>query len=315
VGDPARLRQIVLNLVSNAVKLTDAGEVRVSVSARRLEMPRADGAPVWEVSVEVRDTGIGIAPDVMSRLFQSFSQADASISRRYGGTGLGLVISRRLAELQDGSITAESTGVKGEGSRFTARIVAPEAPSVGDRAPDHDGVVTWQPQPHRRRTPSDAVHGGPTGAKPTPKTGKAPTAITASIGERHPLRILLVEDNAVNQKLALRLLEQFGYPAEVAENGLQAISALESATFDLVLMDVQMPELDGLEATRRIRRRWPGSDGPRIVAMTANAMAGDRDLCLAAGMDGYISKPIRVEELVAALEATPARSRKEDADA
>jgi PAS domain S-box-containing protein len=315
VGDPGRLRQIVLNLVSNAVKFTHAGEVRVSVAARRLEVPRVDDLPTWEVAVEVRDTGIGIAPDVMSRLFQSFSQADASISRRYGGTGLGLVISRRLAELQGGSITAESNGIAGEGSCFTVRIVAPQAPSPGGRAPAHDGVVPWQPKPHDQPSLPDAAHGDTTGAKPMPKAKKAPTGITASIGERHPLQILLVEDNAVNQKLALRLLDQFGYPAEVAENGLEAISALESASFDLVLMDVQMPELDGLEATRRIRRRWPGSDGPRIVAMTANAMAGDRELCLAAGMDGYISKPIRVEELVAALEATPSRDRKETADA
>ena len=281
VGDPGRLRQIVLNLLSNAVKFTEVGEVVLSIAGRRLEEPGPDTGdpPRWELAIDVRDTGVGIAPDRMSRLFQSFSQADASISRRFGGTGLGLVISRRLAELQGGSITGESSGVPGEGSRFTVRIVAPEAPA--------DAVT--------------AAASGPLGEL----TGTPP--IVALVGDRHPLRILLAEDNAVNQKLALRLLEQMGYAAAVAADGLEVVAALEAGTFDLVLMDVQMPEVDGLEATRRIRRRWPGASGPRIVAMTANAMAGDRERCLAAGMDGYISKPIRVEELVAALEATPAR--------
>ena len=133
----------------------------------------------------------------------------------------------------------------------------------------------------------------------------APASSATVLGDRHPLRILIAEDNAVNQKLALRLLQQLGYGADVAGNGLEAIAALEAATYDLVLMDVQMPELDGLEATRRIRARWPAASGPRIAAMTANAMAGDRELCLAAGMDDYISKPIRPAELEAVLEVTP----------
>ena len=124
------------------------------------------------------------------------------------------------------------------------------------------------------------------------------------MADRHPLSILLAEDNAVNQKLALRLLANMGYAADVAHDGLQAIAALESKAYDLVLMDVQMPELDGLEATRRIRARWPDL-GVRIVAMTANAMAGDRDACLAAGMDDYVSKPVRPAELATALERTP----------
>ena len=285
VGDPGRLRQIVLNLLSNAVRFTEAGEVSVSVSGRRLRaMPGdPDGAPRWEISIAVSDTGIGIPPDRMIRLFQSFSQADASISRRYGGTGLGLAISKRLAEMQGGSIAAESSGVPGEGSRFVARIVVPEAAA--------DAVAVSAPRPL---------------AAAAGRTAQAADA-SAALAERHPLRILLAEDNAMNRKLAVRLLERMGYAPDVAGDGLEAIAALEARTFDLVLMDVQMPELDGLEATRRIRQRWPGSGGPRIVAMTATAMAGDRELCLAAGMDDYISKPIRVAELVAALEATPAR--------
>ena len=285
VGDAGRLRQIVLNLLSNAVKFTDAGRVEVAVAGRRIDStePGAGPGPRWEISVAVRDTGIGIPPDRMGRLFQSFSQADPSISRRFGGTGLGLAISKRLAELHGGSITAESTGVPGAGSRFVVRIVAPEAPS--------DAVL-----------PALLPSTDPTGMN------AAPIATEDLLGDRHPLRILLAEDSAANQKLALRVLARMGYGADVVETGLEAIAALQAATYDLVLMDVRMPECDGLEATRRIRKRWPRAGGPRIVAMTADAMAGDREACLSAGMDDYISKPIRVEALAAALEATPSSS-------
>jgi len=127
------------------------------------------------------------------------------------------------------------------------------------------------------------------------------------MAQGHPLRILLAEDNVVNQKLALRLLQQMGYRADLASNGLEAVESIARQTYDVVLMDVQMPELDGLEATRRITARWPGAQRPRIVAMTANAMAGDREACLEAGMDDYITKPIRVEQLIEALQHTPTR--------
>ena len=405
-GDAGRLRQIVLNLLSNAVKFTEAGEVVVSVSGRPVsDAPVAGATPErhWEIDVAVRDTGIGIPPDRIGRLFQSFSQADASISRRFGGTGLGLAISKRLAELQGGTITVESSGVPGQGSRFVVSIVAPEAPAdavsvraprpssglhgkvaliVDDSAtnrriliaqlrqwgmtvratgspdeairwvrdgarvdvalvdlsmPDMDGlalaaalgdltephrlpvivvsslgdreaapanVVGWLTKPVKPSPLLDALHGVLADADETVDHAASVSRATL-LGDRHPLRILLAEDNAVNQKLALRLLQQLGYGADVAVNGLEAIAALEAATYDLVLMDVQMPELDGLEATRRIRARWPASSGPRIAAMTANAMAGDRELCLAAGMDDYISKPIRPAELEAVLEVTP----------
>jgi len=297
VGDAGRLRQIVLNLLSNAVKFTETGEVVVSVSGRPVDpwgrKPVA-GAP-WEVSVAVRDTGSGIPPNRMDRLFQSFSQADASISRRYGGTGLGLAISKRLAELQGGSITADSTGVPGEGSRFVVRIVAPEAPP--------DAVPVPRPRPPERRNAEAALV---VDNKP-PAAQETTIASAALLGDRHPLRILLAEDQAANQKLALRLLQRMGYAADLAGNGLEAIAALEAATYDLVLMDVHMPDCDGLEATRRIRARWPGTARPRIVAMTASAMAGDREACLAAGMDDYISKPIRLDDLTAALEGTASR--------
>jgi GAF domain-containing protein/DNA-binding response OmpR family regulator len=406
VGDGGRLRQIVLNLLSNAVKFTESGEVLVTVGGTQLEAKRRGGPARWEIRVDVRDTGIGIPPSAMDRLFQSFSQVDASIARRYGGTGLGLAISRRLAELIDGSLAAESTGVPGEGSTFHLVIRMPVAPPdavkpirsqrveadlsgrrvliVDDNATNRRILVAqtakWGMVPRETGSPSEALRwlkkgeqydiilsdllmsemdgvefaerasqangAGPIPpivilssvgvrdrdesklagwlAKPVKPSGLHDTIATIllggvvaqpsraaatqadgvggkPLGERHPLRILLAEDNAVNQKLALRLLSQMSYGANVAVDGQQAIEALERDDFDVVLMDVQMPELDGLEATRRIRARWP--DRPlRIVAMTANALAGDREACLAAGMDDYISKPVRPAELTAALE-------------
>jgi signal transduction histidine kinase/ActR/RegA family two-component response regulator len=272
VGDPSRLRQILINLLNNAVKFTDAGRVTVSVDAAAQE---PDG--MLEVHFAVRDTGLGVPPDRITRLFESFSQADASISRRYGGTGLGLAISKRLTEAMGGTMWAESTGVPGEGSTFHARIATREAAPETVKAPAGPGAAGL-----------DVRH-----------------------ADTHPLTILLAEDNAVNQKLALKLLARMGYRADLAVNGAQAVEAVERRRYDLVLMDVQMPELDGLEATRRIVERFPAEGRPRIVAMTANAMDGDRERCLAAGMDAYISKPIRVEELVRAVLATPtAFSRK-----
>jgi len=413
VGDAGRLRQIVLNLLSNSVKFTESGEVVVRVTGAEVPAGSASSAagvagangsdPRWEVRIAVSDTGMGIPADRIGRLFQSFSQADASIARRFGGTGLGLAISRRLAELMDGSLVAESAGVPGEGSTFTLTIRVPAAPAADERAPaaahlagrrvlvvddnatnlrilvgqlEHLGVVatpfasstealaaagragafdavvtdlrmpdldglelaaalkrdlgevappvvvlssagnrdraavdvaaflTKPVKPAALRDALAAALGGQVG-RPAPRPVERIVA-DADLGTRHPLRVLLAEDNAVNQKLALRLLERMGYAAEVAMDGTEAIAALEAADYDVVLMDVQMPELDGLEATRRIRARWPDR-AVRIVAMTANAMEGDREACLAAGMDDYVSKPIRPDELAAALLAAPGR--------
>ncbi len=399
VGDEGRLRQVVLNLLSNAVKFTERGEVELTVTGRRLDGSGTDAAAArWSIVIDVRDTGIGIPADRMDRLFQSFSQADASISRRYGGTGLGLAISRRLAELMGGSIEAASDGVAGKGSRFRLTVQAAAAPEVAasepvrlidlagkevlvvdDNAtnrrivakllqrwgmtavpsgsprealawvdagrrfdlaivdlhmPELDGialatalrateagastpvVVLSSLGAHDRTSeaiagflvkpikPSalyDALATAIAGRSTTVSVRSSGPGIDHGLGARHPLRILLAEDNPVNQKLALRLLDRMGYRADVAGNGLEAIAAIEGSNYDVVLMDIQMPELDGLEATRRIRRRWPGDEGPRIVAMTANAMDGDREACLAAGMDDYIAKPIAPEELQAAL--------------
>ncbi|MBN8505902.1 MAG: response regulator [Burkholderiales bacterium] len=263
LGDPTRLRQVLLNLLSNALKFTEAGEVHLSVEKRGED----------ELHVAVQDSGIGLSPEGMAKLFQHFSQADSSTTRKYGGTGLGLAISKRLAEAMGGSMSAESAG-PGQGStfRFHIRVAAVAAPA------------------------EDAKPAGTASADP-------------AMAARHPLRILLAEDNVVNQKLALRLLSQMGYRADVASNGVEAVESVSRQTFDLVLMDVQMPEMDGLEASQEIVRRWPQPhERPRIVAMTANAMQGDREACLAAGMDGYITKPIRVEALVEALQNCPTRS-------
>jgi CheY-like chemotaxis protein len=268
VGDAGRLRQILLNLLSNAVKFTSTGEVSLMVTGRPEPAPGA--ADRWTIVAEVRDTGMGIPADRIGRLFQSFTQADASIARQFGGTGLGLAISRRLAELMGGTLVAESAGLPGQGSTFRLTIPVDATASPDDGRP---------------------------GA--TPRVAVDATAL----GQR---RILLAEDNPVNVKLALRLLERMGYGADVASDGREAIDALERAEYDVVLMDVQMPGLDGLDATRAIRTRWP--DRPlHIVAMTANAMEGDRETCLAAGMDDYVSKPIRPDELARALAATTPR--------
>jgi signal transduction histidine kinase/CheY-like chemotaxis protein len=259
-GDVTRLRQVLLNLLSNAIKFTDKGDVALTVQR---------GSSTDELVFSVRDSGIGLSEEGLSRLFQSFSQADSSTTRKYGGTGLGLAISKRLAELMGGTMSAESAG-PGRGSTFRFSIRAPEA----------------------------AV----------PRPAPASPTIDPAMAARHPLRILLAEDNLVNQKLALRLLQQMGYSADVAVNGVQAIDAIARQPYDVVLMDVQMPEMDGLEASRRIVLHGPNGRRPRIVAMTANATQGDRELCLAAGMDDYLAKPIRVDQLIAALTETRPRT-------
>jgi CheY-like chemotaxis protein/anti-sigma regulatory factor (Ser/Thr protein kinase) len=261
-SDMTKVRQVLLNLLSNAIKFTDKGEVTLTVQR---------GSAGDELTFAVRDSGIGLSEEGLSKLFKSFSQADSSTTRKYGGTGLGLAISKRLAELMGGTMSAESAG-PGKGSTFRFSIRAREA-SV-------------------------------------PRPLPASPAMDPGMAQRHPLRILLAEDNLVNQKLALRLLGQMGYGADLASNGVEAIEAIERQPYDLVLMDVQMPEMDGLEASRRIVERWPEERRPRIVAMTANATHGDREKCVAAGMDDYLTKPIRVEALVGALQQTPAHEER-----
>jgi signal transduction histidine kinase/DNA-binding response OmpR family regulator len=394
LGDVTRLRQILLNLLSNAVKFTHEGEVVLTVDAT------PSGAGRSMLHFAVRDTGIGLSAEGKARLFQSFSQADSSTTRKYGGTGLGLAISQRLTELMHGRMWADSDG-PGKGSTFAFAIELPVVALPASAKRDYLGLqpeiagkrmlivddnatnrrilqlqsARWGMDARDTGSPNEAVAWLARGdrfdlaivdmhmpeldglelarelraldasmpivlfsslgrreagdreglfaaylSKPLHQSHlfdmlaslfakthvvdraekKGTSTIDRDLATRHPLRILLAEDNAVNQKLALRVLEQMGYRADLASNGLEAIESVERQTYDVILMDVQMPEMDGLEATRRIVARWP-DDRPRIIAMTANAMQGDREECLAAGMDDYITKPIRVDVLVEAL--------------
>ena len=265
LGDAIRLRQVLLNLLDNAVKFTDTGEVRVHMSAVSPDTLR----------VEVSDTGIGISEAGITRLFAPFSQVDPSMTRRYGGTGLGLVICKRLVELMGGEIGVRSEPGRGTTFHFTVRAEVCT-----------DGAET--------RT--DAA---------LPLTAD----LDRGMATRLPARILLAEDNAINQKLALKVLERMGYAADLAGNGIAAVQALERQPYDIVFMDIHMPQMDGLEATREIRRRGAGTAVPWIIAMTADAMQGDRERCLDAGMNDYIPKPMQLQAVQDAITAWGARSR------
>ncbi|MDY6806733.1 MAG: response regulator [Cyanobacteriota bacterium] len=421
VGDATRVRQIVVNLLSNGLKFTEAGEVVVTVASREMpeETDRVESG-LYEIHIAVRDTGIGIPSGGMERLFLSFSQVDASTTREYGGTGLGLVISKRLCELMGGRMWVESGGnvagdppvgfiadvaeypVREGGSTFHFTLVAPTGPSkpqafllpqpllrgkkvliVDDNAtnrlilklqaqkwemtsldvasgkealelldggeyldlaildmqmPEMDGLtLASEIRKYRDRNALPLVMltsmSCPTGdaranfaaclnkpVKPSQlhdvlidtfaqrfrRERMKPTAkgnIDSELALRLPLRILMVEDNAVNQKVAQSILGRMGYRADVAGNGVEGLAALEKVAYDVVLMDVQMPEMGGLEATERIRSKYGnGPDArPIIIALTAGAMEGDRDRCLEAGMNDYISKPVKVEYLQDAL--------------
>jgi signal transduction histidine kinase/DNA-binding response OmpR family regulator len=388
-ADPGRLRQILVNLVANAVKFTARGEVVVTVSATQVE------GETWRFTFRVRDTGIGIPEARRHLLFQPFTQVDASTTRQFGGTGLGLAISARLAGLMRGEIRVESE--VGRGSTFELTFLATEAETpaptsrftilpggsrillayrnealrgiVARRLADwgfepeqvgssedlraalaqrtFDAVVldealrvdpdprvalrglsggaaapptalvlvcarhplpladeprTWVVlKPIKPSTLYDALAEALSGAprRPRPARGAARPASTALPPAR--LRILVVEDNAVNQKVAAALLKSLGYSADFAGNGHEAIAAVERQPYDVVFMDVQMPELDGLEATRRICRRLPPERRPRIVAMTANAMVDDSEACREAGMDDYLAKPVTAKSIADAL--------------
>ena len=401
VGDITRVRQILVNLLGNAVKFTERGEVVVRISST--PQPRVDGESLrHEFLFAVRDTGPGIPRDRLDRLFKSFSQVDASTTRRYGGTGLGLAICQKLTELMGGRIWVEST--PGVGSTFfftiiaapvvhTSSMPAPETDYLtGKRAliiaPDEstsrrvlvDQLTSWQMIPHVAAAPEEAlewlragrdfdvvmldldVHGREVGrfaralgagqgrqripllamraagsrgdgsegggregitavlgkpikqsvlfdtltslfggdAERLASTGEIETEFDRRLALAVPLRILLVDDHPTNRMLGFKVLERLGYAADVADSGPEALTLLGDHDYDVVFMDVQMPEMDGLETTRELRRRWP--DRPlRVIAMTANAMSGDRQACLAAGMDDYLSKPVQLDALVEAL--------------
>ncbi len=395
-GDSTRLRQILVNLLGNAVKFTEKGEVVLSLRSE----PRDDGRIT--LIFAIRDTGIGIGKEGMARLFQSFSQVDASTTRKFGGTGLGLVISKRLAELMGGTMWVESE--LGRGSTFFFSLVAEPCVAkprawlahsqthlagrrlliVDDNATNRrilsDVATGWGMESRAASAPAEALGwlragelfdvavldmhmpemDGVSLAREIRRLRDAsamPLVMLSSLGERdiaaeselfaayltkpakpaqlfealaglfktdqvekpslsaHPFvvaaaaaatrsdTVLLAEDNVVNQKVALLMLAKLGYRADIAANGLEAIQAVKRQRYDLVLMDVQMPEMDGLEASRQINALWPArQDRPWIIAITANAMQGDREQCFAAGMDDYISKPMKTEELLAALE-------------
>jgi CheY-like chemotaxis protein len=404
VGDPGRLRQILVNLVGNAVKFTDRGEVLLEVGRTQEEM--AESPHRISLTFTVSDTGIGIAPDKMTTLFQPFSQADSSTTRQYGGTGLGLSISRRLAEMMGGTIGVNSDPGRGSTFWFTVTLerqresVVPLTPAADIRGvrillvddnqtsrdvlkqqllswhcrvddvadaeaaiaimhgaldnedpyriaiidqsmPDIDGeglgrMINDDPRlrgialvmmtaigqrgdasrfveagfsayftkPYKRSHLYNclaALLGAPLVEEAKPK--KLITRHTLAEEERRRFRILLVEDFPINQDVALGILDSFGFSADLAENGMEALERLEKTAYDLVFMDVQMPVMDGFEATRQIRD--PNSavlnHQVPIVAMTANAMAGDREKCVSAGMNDYIPKPIAPDDVYRVL--------------
>lgn len=384
IGDSTRLRQLLTNLISNAVKFTASGSVCLSVAHADL------GGGAVEMQFDVRDTGIGIPPDRLNRLFQPFMQVDASTTRHYGGTGLGLAISRRLAELMGGRIWVDT--VEGQGSvfHFTVRL---EVASGSDE----QGTVAKSRLRHRRAALAmaagetrlelathlrswglevqtldpgalleglepdvlliDANWAASLSVLPAARvrvavrdalapaelldrlraTGLAvlpapvqysplyellvenfsgePLRLPArleqtrdeTMAQRRPLRILLAEDHSVNQRVALLMLSRLGYRADLASTGVEAVEKAEHRDYDVILMDVQMPEMDGHEATREIRRLLPAAQQPWIIALTANALAGDRQKCLDAGMNDYLSKPIQGPDLSAALERSGCR--------
>ena len=395
IGDENRLRQILLNLLSNAIKFTETGGVTLSVTSKPAPEPAGH-----QLLFSVHDTGLGIPPEGINKLFHSFTQLDSSTTRKYGGTGLGLAISKRLAKLMGGTMWVESDGVRGRGSTFHFTVRASEAEEplhadqtvqvdirdrhvliVDDNAtnlrvlslqthawgmdqqstsdpakalewirmgnyydialidhqmPGMDGTLLAREIRKLRdekelpliligSIKSDVAEQGLFSAhllKPirpsqlydtlvsvlsghdashTGNTTNHKSMFDFDMAKRLPLRILLAEDHITNQKLALYTLEKLGYRADVASNGLEALEALERQDYDVILMDMQMPEMDGLEATRLIRGLSAGFHQPRIIAMTANVTREDRQACLDAGMDDYLPKPIRIEELIAAL--------------
>ena len=403
IGDETRLRQILINLLGNALKFTEKGEIAVTVSAKRLSVIADASDERYEIRFAVRDTGIGVPPDRVDRLFKSFSQVDSSTSRKYGGTGLGLAISKRLCELMGGAIGFESEGIKGKGSTFFFTIqaqstVLPPQPHLQETQPDLKGkrvlivddnetsvrilslrAKAWGMIPVSFLNPLEALERAQAGEhfdlgiidmhmpemdgltlinkiRQAPEFDKLPMVMLSSLGEResgvdklqlsafllkpvrssqlysvlvkifatqvqstvdagsalpsqfdrqmaqkHPLRILVAEDNPVNQNLIRLMLGRLGYQCQIAPNGKEVIQALRQQVYDVILMDVQMPEMDGLEATRIICKEWPWEQRPKIIAMTANALKEDRIACLAAGMDDYLSKPLHVAELVKSL--------------
>jgi signal transduction histidine kinase/CheY-like chemotaxis protein len=273
VGDPTRLRQIVVNLVGNAVKFTSSGEVMVRVEIETMTQSQA------VFHFRVIDTGVGISPDKQKLIFEAFTQSDNSTTRQYGGTGLGLSISSRLVALMGGNLWVESNF--GRGSTFHFKLpFGLQEPSAPRRPEPVDVGIPPVLSRLVVDRPVSSIPGG------------------AVAEHRRRFKILVAEDNLVNQKVAMRFLEKKGHTVILADSGRKALAAWQEQTFDLILMDVQMPDMDGFEATAAIRKQEkPGGKHVPIIAMTAHAMVGDRDRCVAAGMDDYISKPVNSDDL------------------
>jgi len=271
IGDPGRLRQVLLNLIGNAIKFTERGQILVAVAAAFPVKGRV------LLHFGVKDTGIGIPPETQEKIFAAFSQADGSMARKYGGTGLGLAICLRLVEMMGGRIWVESAQEKGSVFHFTLDL----AVAAGNAVP-----ISGLGEPGKY-----ALQSGP----------QLSAGIEAFTG--WGFHVLLVEDNAVNRALAQRLLQKRDFTVSIATDGKQAIGATQNAEFDLILMDIQMPEMDGFEATAEIRKRekLTGRRTP-IIALTAHALKEDRERCLSAGMDAYVTKPIRPAELFTAIQ-------------
>ena len=302
LGDETRTRQVLINLLSNAIKFTAAGEVEVTVSAtqRRPDLRRSTMGPLnraYDIHFQVRDTGIGIPSNKLAQIFEPFYQADASTTRKYGGTGLGLAICERLVRLLGGRIWIDSTLDQGTTIHFTISAIEIEWAVEKERANDDNdvGVVV-----------DDAADDE--GAMLATGSGRS---VPRPIDSHPALRILLAEDNPVNQKVALHMMQRLGYRADVAANGAEALEAVRRQSYDVVLMDVQMPTMDGLEATRQISTEQPETR-PRIIGLTAHARQSDRDRCLAAGMDDFLTKPLQFDDLKAVLCLPPTAQKGEE---
>lgn len=281
IGDENRIRQILTNLIGNAVKFTNSGSITVNVHSKD-----AEPSGLCDIQLEVRDTGIGMDDAHLDRLFRPFSQGDSSMARRFGGTGLGLAITKRLSEAMDGRVWATST--LGEGSSFFVQLKL-------------------------RMALSDI-------ASPPPNQSESSKKVSIlKIGERYPLRIVVAEDNAANQRVLMIMLKRLGWRSHFVDNGKELIDYLQENMVDLIFMDLQMPIMDGLEATSRIRSGEAGESfkAVPIVALTANALQGDEERCLRSGMSSYMTKPLKLDilesKIVGILEQIKGHSLDEEA--
>ncbi|NER83214.1 MAG: response regulator [Leptolyngbya sp. SIO1D8] len=282
VSDALRLRQILVNLLANAIKFTHEGSIHITVTAQPhlQQSPKASSNSVYDLGFSIRDTGIGIPPEKQALLFQPFSQGDSSISRKYGGTGLGLAISQDLCKRLGGDIWVQSE--PGVGTTFHFTI---QAQAVTDSSGSQASGSQNQEQPIATATNTQAAF------SPLPR-----------LAEELPLQILVAEDNRTNQKVVMRMLRNMGYQANVVNNGAEVLEALEHQFYDVILMDIHMPTMNGLETTQHIIQSTSGNHRPKIIALTADNRANSRHQCLSVGMDDYLNKPVKINSLRLALQ-------------